>query len=89
MVLLGGMCKSKNVFDHCHCTMVGYNYYYYNYTLAKPQDLVCASVRVFTVYRTYAFDRFKEDLVTEMLNVLWTGEMTGNNEGIPQVLGNI
>ena len=47
------------------------------------------TVHVFTVYRIYACDRFEEDLVTEMLNVLGTGEIAGNNEGILQVLGGI
>ena len=60
------------------------------YTLMNPQDwFVHHTVHVFTVYRTYASDRFGEDSVTEMLNVLGTGEIAGNNEGILQVLGGI
>ena len=47
------------------------------------------TVHVFPVYRTYVSDRFEKDLVPQMLNVLGTGEMAGNNEGILQVLGGI
>ena len=84
MALLGGMREAKKVFDHYHCITVGYKQLLYSCEYSRFSLCIYASVHVFTVYRTlYASDRFKEDLVTEMLNVLGTGEMAGNNFTIP------
>ena len=89
MAFLGGSCETRKVFDHYHYIMVGYEQLLILLRILKVR-FVHYTVHVFTVYRTLdASDRFEEDLVPQMLNVLGTGEMAWKEEGIIQILGGI